>query len=260
MPSRPWTPRGLWSRLRPQRLEGGARRYLFLLSHMRSYSTLIGHILGSHPAIVGYAETHRAYAKPSDLVELTHQVVADSGHEGPVRYAFDKLLHGSTAIAPEILAREDLYTIFVVREPAATIRSIVAMGQRRKNPDWKSDPVKAGRYYVQRLDQLVSVAGAKHHKSVFFEADRFMDDTEAVLHGLDRFLGLRRPLSPNYDTFEYTGKRRYGDPGQYIWAGSVVREREDHGDIEVPAATLDEATVAFRDAVASLSERCSRVL
>jgi len=227
---------------------------------MRSYSTLIGHILGSHPAIVGYAETHRVYAKPSDLVDLTSQVIADSAHEGQVRYAFDKLLHGSTTVAPEILAREDLYTIFVVREPAATIRSIVAMGLRRKNLDWKSDPVKAGRYYVQRLEQLVELAGGKPNKSVFFEADRLMDDTAAVLHGLDRFLSLRRPLSPDYDTFEYTGKRRYGDPGQYIWAGSVVREREDHGGIEVPAATLAEATAAYQAAVAALSERCTRVL
>ena len=33
------------------------RNYIFLLSHVRGYTTLLSHILGSHREISGYAET-----------------------------------------------------------------------------------------------------------------------------------------------------------------------------------------------------------
>ena len=34
---------------------------IFLLSHMRAYTSLAGHILGSHPQINGYYEMHLGY-------------------------------------------------------------------------------------------------------------------------------------------------------------------------------------------------------
>ncbi|TCS68990.1 hypothetical protein EDC61_1225 [Sulfuritortus calidifontis] len=34
---------------------------IFLLSHMRAFTSLAGHILGSHPQINGYYEMHISY-------------------------------------------------------------------------------------------------------------------------------------------------------------------------------------------------------
>ena len=69
---------------------GRSRRYLFVLSHMRSFSSLLCHILGSHPEIAGYAEAHQAYAGRADLLQLTRKV--ESTLEGAVagRYVLDK--------------------------------------------------------------------------------------------------------------------------------------------------------------------------
>src|SRR5262245_13075611 len=39
---------------------------LFVLSHMRSYSSLLSHVLGSHPEIDGYCETHLRYRSGLD--------------------------------------------------------------------------------------------------------------------------------------------------------------------------------------------------
>ena len=44
--------------------------YLFLLSHMRSYSSLMSHLLGSSPQIDGYGEMHLRYRTRLSLLAL----------------------------------------------------------------------------------------------------------------------------------------------------------------------------------------------
>ena len=50
-------------------MAGQQYQRIFLLSHMRAYSSLIGHILGSHPHINGYYEMHLSYSGMADLDE-----------------------------------------------------------------------------------------------------------------------------------------------------------------------------------------------
>jgi hypothetical protein len=52
----------------------GRRKYIFLLSHMRSYSTLLCHILGSHSEVSGYSEARQAYVGIRDLFTLRYKV------------------------------------------------------------------------------------------------------------------------------------------------------------------------------------------
>ena len=40
---------------------------IFLLSHMRAFTSLAGHILGSHPQINGYYEMHLSYEDAAAL-------------------------------------------------------------------------------------------------------------------------------------------------------------------------------------------------
>lgn len=249
-----------WSFLLARRRRRRGRRYLFILSHMRSYSSLLSHILGSHPDVKGYVETHRSYSTDADLHSLEASVADDPQVPWDGRYVLDKILHGHAEVDEAILGRDDVDAIFLVREPEHAVRSIVAMGFERKNLDWKSDPRKAAEYYRRRLGQLVDMAADKPHRSVFLEADRLIDDTEVVLARLTRFLGLASPLRSKYDTFELTGKRRYGDPGKYIKTGVVVAEREDYGDIEVPEPVMRKALAAFAEAREMLSSRCEKVI
>ena len=64
---------------------------IFLLSHMRAFSSLAGHILGSHPAINGYFEMHISYDDVSALdkqldVLQEHEALKQNSHN-----LFDKL-------------------------------------------------------------------------------------------------------------------------------------------------------------------------
>ncbi|HEX7971345.1 MAG TPA: hypothetical protein VF501_03895 [Thiobacillus sp.] len=79
--------------------QGYAR--IFLLSHMRAYTSLAGHILGSHPQINGYYEMHLSY---EDAAALDRQL--ETYKQGEVlkensRYLFDKLLHNDYLLLPE---------------------------------------------------------------------------------------------------------------------------------------------------------------
>lgn len=232
------------------------RRYMFLLSHMRSYSSLLGHLLGSHPQIAGYTETHHSYQSELDLVELALKIYHTNGRRLDGDVLFDKVLHGKYEFADSILQRKDVDLLFVLREPLATVRSTVAMSRRRKNPDWKGDPEKVASYYERRVQQLVDLAGRPHHSSAFLVADDLMTRTDEVLGNLGRFLDLATPLRATYETFEFTGKPTYGDPGKHISSGAIVTVRDKHDDIEVDSATERSIKEAFDLGLAELGRRC----
>jgi hypothetical protein len=243
--------------LRPNR----SRRYLFILSHMRSYTSLLCHILNSNPDVTGYVELHRPYRNRRDLFDLEICVSRTAGRpEG--RYALDKVLHNNAPIAPALLGRDDVFTVYMIREPEQTIRSTVAMVRRKGGPqqDWKHDPAKVARYYVRRLQVLTEMAEVDPARSVFFDAERLVDDTVTILDGLSRFLQLATPLTDRYETFSLTGEPGFGDPGRFIGAGQVVRERSEYDSIEIPAKPLSRALDAYAAARASLVQRCETVL
>ena len=54
---------------------------IFLLSHMRAYTSLAGHILGSHPEINGYYEMHISYENPVALDRQLESYLADDARK-----------------------------------------------------------------------------------------------------------------------------------------------------------------------------------
>src|SRR5690606_30087767 len=68
------------------------KRYILVLSHMRSYSSLLCHILNSNPEVAGYVETHSSYASRADLWRLKRRVFLGTDAEVGGRYVLDKIL------------------------------------------------------------------------------------------------------------------------------------------------------------------------
>src|SRR5207344_470155 len=91
------------------------------------YSSLLCHILGSHPEISGYAETHQSYTGRTGLKRLAAKVRAATGARTLGRYVLDKILHNYAKIAPDVLGRPDVKVLFLVRRPEDTIASILNM-------------------------------------------------------------------------------------------------------------------------------------
>ncbi len=114
------------------------RGHLFVFGHMRSYSSLLCHILGSHPEIDGYCETHIKYRWYLDLVRLRRRVVKLTGEPLRGRYVLDKVLH-DYPLAASILRSPGARGIVLLRRPKATVRSIMNMGQRYSDVAWYRD-------------------------------------------------------------------------------------------------------------------------
>lgn len=232
------------------------RRYLLVMSHMRSYSSLLSHILNSHQDIDGYVEMHKPYRGDLDLVELALRVRHSTGERLRGRYVMDKVLH-NYSVAPNVLHRRDVFTVFSIREPEQTVRSIIAMGLRREQLDWKSNPEKVVNHYVKRLDTLAEVIKRKPHNSVYFEADQLIHNTDETLRVLSSYLELATPLRGSYETSSLTGKAGYGDPSQYIGTGQIVARRDDYSHIHVPDALMTKAHRAYERNGALLAKRAN---
>jgi hypothetical protein len=232
------------------------RRHLFVVSHMRSFSSVLCHILGSHPEIDGYAETHQSYYGRSDLHRLTTLVGEMTGAPVSGRYVLDKILNMRQHLEPSVLARRDVRILFLVRKGPDTIRSLVSIARAGGHKGPASQPPGALYYYAKRLRQIEGYAATHGRGALFLESERLVNETDHVLSGIARWLELSEPLSPNYRRFRLTGVRGFGDPSPIIMAGRLVTEpSERHGSrmpIELPAEVVRVAEASHarcRDAL-----------
>lgn len=223
---------------------------------MRSYSTLLCHILGSHPEISGYSEAQQAYVSDADLEMLIVKVREATGQSQLRRYVLDKILHNHLQVAPDILARPDVKVVFLVRSAEETITSLLnlyrAMGHR-------SDAEQALKYYLNRLRQIDSYSAQLGRKALLIAAERLITDTSATLEGLSQWLELNEPLSPNYQIFRFTGIPGYGDISPAVRTGKVVPDaaarHRRYKTISIPQDVLERGNAGHADYWEKLAAR-----
>lgn len=198
------------------------RGEIFLVSHMRAYSTLLGHLIGSHPNVAGYAELHQNYRNSLDFIEQARKI-EDLGANPPAgRHLFDKILHSLT-IRDNILSRDDLSILVAVRPPLATLSSIIE-GQHGGYRTLKD----AGRYYLDRLARIRAIIEQRRGRVLYMDADAILDSPDETLGIISEYLGLTPALASTYRTFPMTGQAKYGDSSKWIHSGRVVQSRNKH--------------------------------
>jgi len=220
---------------------------IFLLSHMRAYTSLAGHILGSHPQINGYYEMHLGYEDASaldrQLAAYQHDEVLKPGS----RYLFDKLLHNDYALKPERLGPAELKILVSLAEPARTIKSIVHLFRQKPDPDLYASPVEAAKYYVERVRALAAFCRTSDWPYTYFDAELLVRAPEKLLPRLTAWLELDSPLSERYEVFSHTGKARRGDTSERVRSGRIDRGRSDYAHVVIPEAVLRAAQEAYRE-------------
>ena len=220
---------------------------IFLLSHMRAYTSLAGHILGSHPQINGYYEMHLGYEEPAALARQLEAFRQDEVLKPGSRYLFDKLLHNDYALKPERLGLADMKILVALAEPAHTIRSIVHLFAQKPDPDLYASPVAAANYYIERLRALAGFCRTTDWPFRYFDAELLQREPEALLSRLTAWLQLDSPLSKGYEVFSQTGKARRGDTSARIRSGRIDRGRSDYSAVVVPQDVLQAAQAAYRE-------------
>jgi hypothetical protein len=221
---------------------------IFLLSHMRAYTSLIGHILGSHPEIDGYYEMHLSYASADDLARQACAYATHAAFKPGSRYLFDKLLHNDHAFAPEGLGDAELSVLLTLRPPEPTLASIIGLFARKPADDPYATPAGAAAYYVARLAALVDFARRHPGGYLYFDAPLVRTDTPRLLAALGTRLGLATPLAETYRIFAKTGVVGAGDSSPAIAAGRVLRTPTVYPEHALDAATLAQVERAYVDA------------
>lgn len=238
----------------------GAFRYLFILGHMRSGSTLLTHLLASNRDVIGFGETFLSYASRQDLACLictayrAHRRIRM--HE---KYVLDKILHNGLTIGDEILRSKDCYFIFLIREPIGAVASMV-----KAFPDWftgetlDSETVRSNalEHYMGRLAQLCKYAEtiACKERTLLLSHSQLENDTTTTFKKLEAMLDLREPLTERYTVTRTTG-RRGGDPSPNILLGYIDRNRPKP-DAQHVARIPDEALAAFEHASSVIAQCC----
>jgi hypothetical protein len=238
-----------------------SQHYVFLLSHMRSYSSLLSHLLGSSPEVDGYGETMVKYKRRSDLWRLNRQVRRSIGSRPSGRYLLDKILHNFIRAPYRIVPMERVHAIMFVRRPEPVIRSILTLGIAQHTPVEQNNPQYVCDYYVSRLHRLRQDSEALGKRALYFDAEWLVENPLRVLDGIAQWLQLERPLSSDYQVRSRTGEIGFGDPLHNIHAGKILDASHSTVDdgITLPPSVLTEAEAAYQRCRESLLRNCSQL-
>ncbi len=242
--------------LPPQRKQ----HYLFVLSHMRSYSSLLAHVLGNSPEIDGYGETRTLYRHKFDLWRLRQRVRRSNDASLRGRWLLDKILQNYIMPPDRLIAKERVRAIILLRNPESTIRSIVTMlsTHSRASRLPKPTPEWACEYYVSRLHRLRIDGERLRERAIYFDAEALIDRPGQILAALSNWLGLEAPLTSDYRVSLRTGELGFGDPSENIQSGRILDASAStiSTDVHVSKPTLLEAEAAYQRCRDSLIRHC----
>ncbi len=221
---------------------------IFLLSHMRAFTSLAGHILGTNPAINGYYEMHISYRDASAL-DRQLEVYRENDELKPgSRYIFDKLLHDDYMLNLDEPALAGSKVLVSLMGPGQTIRSIVDLFCRKETEEPLASPEAATDYYIERVRTLADFCRHSAQRYAYYDAEMFQADPEVLLPALSRWLQLDEPLTEHYQIFSQTGKARKGDTSRFIHSGRIDRTPIDYSQVSIPAELLEKAGQAYQTA------------
>lgn len=235
-------------------------KVLFILSHMRSGSSLLTHLLVNNPEIMGFGETHVKYSSGNAFKQLLMKVYNNVQEYNKVQdfkklimnhqYVLDKVLHDSRFVDESFLESDNIRAIFLIREPKRTLVSLLDL-----KPHWTEDD--ALHHYIKRLATLEKYAKRINNKERSFALthQQLLDNTNLAFEGFQDFLKTKEGFTEKYEILKTTGKRNFGDFKENIKAGHIVREARKI-DIQVSSETVGKAQQAFAQCCQTLSEYC----
>lgn len=229
------------------------RAPLFVLSHMRSYSSLLSHVLGSHPDIDGYCETHLRYRFAFDVMRLQWRVQTLTGEPLSGRFVLDKILHNYT-MSRSILANPNTRAVFLLRQPVEVLQSIMHMGTHLDPRARNTNVEKVTGYYEARVQRLTLLARQLGERAAFLESEALLERTDATLEFLRDYLELSSPLDRHYRSFAKTGAPGFGDPSPNIHTGEIGAQTRKRAPFPIPATLAARVKAAH----AACLDACTR--
>ncbi len=239
-------------------------KYLFVFAHMRSGSSLLVHLLNSHPMILGYGETKITYKDANSLSHLISKVAHFFGKNRVVEtYILDKVVQDKLFDAMSLLKRKDVYCLFLMRNAEKALPSITNMFVNvypKIFPGYAGGEVEALDYYSKRLEKLVELAQFVDSKerSLFVSYEQLIDQTEDVFVGIHEWLNIENTFNETYEVHKATGIPVVGDFSDTILSGKIQREIKTANQTVSPAV-LEQGTTAYNQCCEKLRSMCKTI-
>jgi hypothetical protein len=240
-------------------------KVIFILSHMRSGSSLLTHILASNPEVIGFGESHLKYSSELDFKKLMMKVYCQfqefknfpedlTKFSMDHTYILDKVLHNQKFLDNSFLRSEQIYTIFLIREPQRTFASLLDL-----KPHWNQED--AFNYYGDRLLKLQEYAQIINNKkrTLLITHAQILNQTDRVLETLQNFLGTKVAFSEEYNILESTGKRDIGDYRGNIKAGKIIRTPRKLNNYEISPELIEKGVNLYDECRNKLSKYCQTI-
>lgn len=221
------------------------KKHILLLSHMRAYTSLFGHILGSHPEIEGYYEMHIGYYSWKSLIRQKQLYYQEHSAKKNSHFMFDKILHNDHHVSSTLLMKDNVIPLFSLREPAETIPSILSLYQKVK-PEHEFNNIEfATNYYIERLEYLSELASSISKGFYYIDSKALISNTEIALEKLTDILKLNTKLTPEYKSMNKTGKGNSGDHSNELKTGEVQKSKKENSKNILPDKSLEQAQESY---------------
>lgn len=213
--------RSLLSKLRP----GTDRiRYIFIISAMRSGSTLLQHLVGQQRHILSAGETKIEYLSRDDLKKLEDHLYGynriDPKSRRDARICLEKCVHDRYFPDPTPIEASDTRFLLILRDPIPALSSLL------EQDGWPyTESIDAAAWYFrERTKSVQKFAEALREKRRmhFIRYEDLLRDPAPHLAAMTRFLQLKEPLKPEYPKQKWTGKLSLGDVSQTIKEAKIV--------------------------------------
>ena len=197
--------------------------YIFILSAMRSGSTLLQHIVGQVPNVLSAGETKIEYESEADFEQLKRHLLEynDIAEEGNYRY-MEKCVHRRYYREPVPGDSMRIKYLFITRNPIPAMSSLL----EQEGWPYTESMSSAAWYYDDRLKALVEFAQKLDRKTAAFVSyEDLVADPEPHLERLTRFLEVEKPLTNTYPKQRWTAKMSLGDVSDNIKASRILPDK-----------------------------------
>jgi len=213
-------------------------KYVLVLSHMRSGSTLLVHLLASNKNILCYGESQISYESQRSLTKLIAKNCIYRKKVFPTSiFIGDKILHSRFKLDIfEKFQKDRLKIIYLLREPLGTISSLNNAGSK-----------EACEYYFERMDTLYSIASRFSGRipSLLLSYDNLIRNTNESLNAIQKYLELKDGFNENYPILPTTGKLGIGDASENIKTGKIVRSSKPIQMGNIPEVTINQLNQCY---------------
>lgn len=239
-------------------------KYLFVFAHMRSGSTLLVHLLNSSPQIIGYGETKTVYTNEDSFCNLLSKVsLFFEKNRLSETYVMDKIVQDELFSQPELLNREDVRCIFLVRDAIQSLPSITDMYVNvfpKYHENWSGGENEALEYYKTRLSKLVDLAQQKHNgkKPIVITYDDIVKRPGELFSLFHENLEVENTFSDYYSLHKATGEPVIGDFSETIRSGKIQKEKRQV-DMIVSPRLIEEGEQFYQQKLCELRQCCDSI-